>query len=174
MVLQKIFLFGLDNAGKTSLSQAIRTGKATEDNKPTKAFDIKELILRDFDKNIEIKIWDAPGQVPFRKTWGRGMEKANILMFVVDTADANRFPEAKRELDKVIQDMDTRSVPLVCLFHKMDLEDAQANLEDARAFLKLPLITERDVYPLETSVNDPDSIDKIKTTIGDIITKARW
>ncbi len=174
VITQKIFLFGIDCAGKTSLSQAMRTGKVNPDNQPTKAFDVTDMILKDFDKNTDFKIWDAPGQTSFRKTWGRGMDSANMMLFVLDTADNKRYDEAKKELLTVTNDMETRNVPLLLLFHKMDLPESQANLATAKWVFNAGLFSERKVYFLETSVKDPKTVTEVKKTIGKIVQEARW
>lgn len=167
-------MFGIDNAGKTSLSQALRTGIVNPDNKPTKAFDVTDLILRDFEKNTEFKIWDAPGQVTFRKTWGRGMDAANMMVFVLDTADKKRFEEAKKVLQQVTNDLETRVTPLIFLYHKVDLPEAKANLGDAQKFFKSALVSDRKTYIFKTSVKEPETIAELKKTIGNIAQESRW
>jgi small GTP-binding protein len=174
MQIQKIFLFGIDNAGKTSLSQALRLGKANPDNQPTKAFDVTDMILKDFEKKVEFKIWDAPGQTSFRKTWGRGMDSANIMVFVLDTADKDRFQEAKQVLLQVTNDLETRNVPLLFLYHKMDLVAAKENLKSAEAVFHPALTSDRKTYPLLSSINAPESIEQVKKTIGTIAQESRW
>ncbi len=174
MITQKIFLFGIDNAGKTSLSQALRTGKANPDNQPTKAFNVTDMILKDFEKDTEFKLWDAPGQTSFRKTWGRGMDSANMMVFVLDTADKKRYDEAKKVLLQVSNDMETRNVPLLLLFHKKDLPESQANLAGAKGLFNAALFSDRKVYFLETSVKEANTITEVKKTIGKIVQEARW
>ena len=53
-------------------------------------------------------------------------------MFVLDLTDPDRFAEAKSEFDKVLNDLETRNLPLIFCFHKTDLEGAEANINDAR------------------------------------------
>ncbi len=174
MITQKLFLFGIDCAGKTSLSQALRTGKVNPDNQPTKAFNVTDMVLKDFDKNTEFKIWDAPGQVSFRKTWGRGMDSANMMVFVLDTADNKRYQEAKKVLLQVTNDMETNRVPILVLYHKIDLPEAQAHLAEAKGVFNEGLFSERKVYLLETSVKDANSVEEVKKTIGKIVQESRW
>ncbi len=174
MITQKLFLFGIDNAGKTSLSQAMRTGKANPDNQPSKGFNITDMIMKDFEKDTEFKIWDAPGQQSFRKIWGRGMDSANMMVFVLDTADSKRYEEAKKVLLQVTNDLETRNVPILVLYHKMDLPESQANLAAAKGVFNTTLIPERKVYFLETSVKDEKTISEVKKTIGKIVQEARW
>ncbi len=60
MVQFKIFLFGLDFAGKTTLVSFIK-GNSNLDTIPMRAFHIAELILED----LNTIIWDAPGQIAY-------------------------------------------------------------------------------------------------------------
>ncbi len=169
MVSTKVFLFGIDRAGKTTLSQRIKTGEKT-DTKPTLAFNIDKWVI----DALDFQVWDAPGQVRFRNLWKNGMNKAQVLLFVLDTADAARFDEAKAEFDKVIRDMETARIPLVFCFNKIDLEAAKANYNKARELFKLPLITDRKVQFFQVSANENTGIDKVKAAIVDAIQNARW
>jgi small GTP-binding protein len=170
MAKNKIFLFGLDNAGKTTLSEYIREDKLLDDPKPTKSFNINGMIL----KNLEFIIWDAPGQTQYRKKWSKGILDTNILMFVLDTADEERLEEAKKELYRVINDLDTRGAPLIVCFHKMDLEEAESNLEKAKGTLKMSQINEREGYWFRTSVKTGEGIEPLKEKLVDLVEKARW
>ena len=168
--MNKVFLFGLDNAGKTTLSEFIREEKVLDDPEPTKSFNINSMIIKDLD----FIIWDAPGQTKYRGKWGKGVLDTRILTFVLDTSDKERFEEAKRELDKVLSDSNTRGAPLIVCFHKMDLEEAKENFKEARGALKLPLIDERDVHWLKTSVKTGEGIEKLKDTLVEVVEKTRW
>ena len=95
MQQHKLFIFGLDRAGKTALNNWIRVDNPLKETRPTLAFDISNIIVND----IKISIWDAPGQIVFRKDWKRGYKKSSILMFVLDTSNSERFEEAKKEFD---------------------------------------------------------------------------
>lgn len=169
MVSTKIFLFGIDRAGKTTLSELIKTG-SKKDTKPTLAFNIDKWVIDE----IEFQVWDAPGQVKFRKLWSNGINKAQVLLFVLDTADDTRFDEAKAEFDKVLKDLETARIPLVFCFNKMDLDEARANYNKARELFKLPLITDRKVEYFQVSSFSNNGIDKVKSTLIDIIQNARW
>ena len=169
MLPTKVFLFGIDNAGKTALAKTMKDEAAT-DTEPTISFDITKMVI----KNLEFAIWDAPGQVDFRETWLEGLDKAQVLLFVVDTTDETRFKEAKQELDKILNAIETREIPLVFCFHKMDLPEATANYNKAREIFKVPLIRNRKVFRLETSINQPETITAVKDKLAELIQKARW
>ncbi len=169
MPQHKVFLFGLDFAGKTTIMNFIKEEPETN-TQPTISFVIDNLII----KNTEFIIWDAPGQINYREKWGRGVLDAVILLFVLDTADAERFIEAKEELYKVLNDYDTRRISLLFCFHKIDLEAAQNNYEKAQEIFELKKILERDVYQLRTSIKATESIEAIKNFLVEIIEKGRW
>ncbi len=166
----KIFLFGLDNAGKTAITKYFKEGKFHGDLKPTKKFSIEDIILKDLD----FVVWDAPGQVNLREIWGKGIPGTNILMFTLDTSDLERFKEAKEELDKVLDNLDTRGIPLVFLFHKIDLDNARKYMRKAREVMKLPLITERKVESVKTSVKSGEGMKKLEEILVDLVEKERW
>ena len=174
MLFQKIFLFGLDSSGKTALSQAIRTGKFAENQFPTTAFDIQALFLKHFQDSVEFRVWDAPGQTDYRNLWGEGYKAANLMIFVLDTAAKERYPEAKQVLERVLKDVETRAVPLIFLFHKMDMDAAKKNLNDAVKFFKGSMLTgDREAFKLKTSVKQQPTIEEIKNTIAKIVEKTR-
>jgi hypothetical protein len=89
----KVFVFGLDNAGKSSLMRLLATGKY--DNNyfpPTKKFRITNIKLQ---SGVKLVCWDMSGQKIFRVDWLRGAQASNILLFVLDLADSSRFEEVQ-------------------------------------------------------------------------------
>ncbi len=168
----KLFLFGLDRAGKTAIVKGIKEEKDLSTT-PTLSFGLGKWIIKD----IEFQVWDAPGQVRFRGVWSRGFNKAKLLFFVLDTADSERFVEAKNEFDKVINDIETQRIPLLFCFHKMDIPEAKANLNKAREVFKLPRISqqgERPLYQFQTSIKDLDTLEPVKDALVKIVEDSRW
>jgi len=170
MVDQKIFLFGIDRAGKTAMAETLKKGTTSLDTKPTLAFNIGSWVTDE----LTFQIWDAPGQAPFRKLWKNGFNKAKLLLFLLDTSEKSRFEEANKDFKAVINDLETRGMPLIFCFNKMDLADAKKNKNDAKAIFKLPLIMGRKVIELDTSVLDPNSIKKLKDTITSLVVESRF
>lgn len=166
----KVFLFGLDNAGKTSIVNYINKLPNPGDTMPTLSFNINQIII----KATEFVIWDAPGQVRYRGKWSTGMVEARILCYVVDMSIPIRFNEAKMELDKVLVLEEAQELPLIICFHKLDFPDSQKALPKAKGMFSKDLFPGREVYTLETSIFNPDSILKLKDLLVEVIEKARW
>lgn len=177
MPAHKLFLFGLDKAGKTTLSHFIKNAQEVQ-TRPTLAFNLDKWIIND----LEFQIWDAPGQVSLRYVWKNGFNRAKIMMFVLDCSQSNRFEEALSEFNKVLKNADTRGIPLVFCFHKWDIDQAQKSFNEARAVFKLPLITDRPVYSYRTTVKSMESnvipntedIGSLKSKLVELIQSERW
>lgn len=170
MNTNKVFIFGLDNAGKSTIVHYLKSGQVVEGLAPTRLFNIDDFILKD----IEYKIWDAPGQVAYRKSWSKGFDSANILIFVLDTSEKDRFEEAKTELMNVLKEPDQANVPLIFCFHKMDKLDAESNLAEAETFFGLDKIYDRPIYDYNTSIKSLQSFDPIKDRLVELVQKGRW
>ena len=157
----KVFLFGLDNAGKTTLVKYLKEEEVEDNPSPTREFDVIKLVI----ENQNFFIWDAPGQIKYREQWERGVLDSDLLIYVLDTADGERFEEAKMELDIILNNYDTKGVPLIICFHKIDLEKAQKNLKDASKTMNLSKIKERKVNWLKTSVISKEGIEDLEKMI---------
>ena len=53
-----------------------------------------------------------------RNYWDNFVSNTDVLVFVVDSADVDRFTEAKDELHKLLQDDRLKNVPLVLVANK--------------------------------------------------------
>jgi len=161
----KLFLFGLDNSGKSSLLKYLKDGVVAEDLKPTKDIDILDIFIND----VQYFIWDAPGQVKFRHKWALGLKNTRFLFYVVDIAANQRFKESREELDKMLAYDEAKDLPLVVLFHKYDLKEAENNLKEAIEVIipSAPM----EVYWLKTSIYSNDGIDDLRQTIFQLAMK---
>ncbi len=57
-----------------------------------------------------------------RDLWGKFYSNADAVVFMVDSADTQRFEEAKRELYRILESAELKSVPILILGNKNDLE----------------------------------------------------
>lgn len=117
----KVFLFGVDDVGKSSLVRRIKTGEFNDNYFiPTKTFNIEY-----YQKNNKdlLALWDMPGQRSFRNKWLLGLQDSNIIIFMIDVANQIRFEESKREFWKIINRYELFGIPLLILANKIDLLD---------------------------------------------------
>jgi len=130
--LIKIFLFGLDEVGKTSLIRRIKTGEYNDNYfTPTKIFNIEHIPQTRLGFGA-LTWWDMPGQRIFRKKWLIGSQDANIMIFMIDVANQLRFEEAKTELWRILDRPELNEVPLLILGNKVDLfNHLNENSEDS-------------------------------------------
>src|SRR6056297_4257633 len=87
----KMFVFGLGKAGKTAVISTLKQEETVDKTVPT----LSLLVSKYFVENVQFQIWDAPGQVKFRHTWPQGYKNADLMVFVLDTADEEKFHIAK-------------------------------------------------------------------------------
>jgi GTP-binding protein SAR1 len=66
--------------------------------------------------------------------------QVNAIVYLVDAADRDRFPESKKELDALLSDDSLASVPFVVLGNKIDIPNA-ASEEEMRQWLGLTYTT---------------------------------
>lgn len=157
----KIFLFGLDKAGKTTLLKYLKDEEIIENPSPTREYDIISILVKD----INFYIWDAPGQLQFRESWSEQVINSELLIFTLDLSDKKRFNEAKRELDKILHESSTKDMSLIVCFHKTDLKEAKANLKEAFETLKLSSMKRREVHWLKTSIRTAEGIEDLRFSI---------
>lgn len=67
-------------------------------------------------------------------------------MFVIDSHDRDRLPEARQELIRILKDREMRDCPLLIFANKQDLPDALSEAEIIEG-LGVEGLTERDHRP---------------------------
>ncbi|GAG10850.1 unnamed protein product, partial [marine sediment metagenome] len=76
----KVFLFGIDEVGKSSFTRRIKTGKFNDNYfTPSKRFNIEYIQRQDG----LLSIWDSPGQSTFREKWLLGLQDSNIIIYII-------------------------------------------------------------------------------------------
>uniref|UniRef100_UPI0037E86BB0 ADP-ribosylation factor-like protein 11 n=1 Tax=Semicossyphus pulcher TaxID=241346 RepID=UPI0037E86BB0 len=134
----QVILMGLDSAGKSTLLARLLTGQVMETS-PTIGFNVGTL---DLDKKISLTVWDVGGQKSMRPNWRYYLDDCRALVFVVDSTDRTRMPEAQKALKKVLADEKLRGIPLMVLANKKDLPDSMTIREISNQ-LDLPAHSER-------------------------------
>ncbi|MHA1819693.1 MAG: ADP-ribosylation factor-like protein [Promethearchaeota archaeon] len=165
--LIKVFLYGLDNAGKSSWVRFLKTGKFDYNFfTPTKKKVIHNIKI---DSRLKIILWEMPGQKSFRRVWLRGIQDSNIIVFMLDAADEERFAEAKREFWRILSRYELRGVPLLFIANKVDLVENKFKLSHIEEFFSLDEINDREwcikFMSLATKEGCDEVIEWLKNTI---------
>ncbi|MBN2152547.1 MAG: GTP-binding protein [Candidatus Lokiarchaeota archaeon] len=143
---RKIFMFGISKAGKTTILHALQNRQHKE-LQPTIFMDISKVLIP--NSNVSIMVYDAPGQIKYREMWVPSLVGQDGLVFVVDVADKERFEEAKAILHEIALKPQTKGLPLLLLFNKIDLK--KPKVKDLIKVLDLGGLGARPVRYFETS-----------------------
>ena len=170
----KVFLFGIDDVGKTSFARRIKTGEFINNSfTPTRKFNI-EYIQK---QNGYLAVWDMPGQRAFREKWFKGIQDTNIIIYMIDAANQLRFEESKRELWNFINKHDSSGIPLIILGNKTDLikkpEEQDNTLirtkQEIMDFFELDRINDRDYFFFFTSVKTNYNMNEVVNTLFNMV-----
>uniref|UniRef100_A0A8C5R7P1 ADP-ribosylation factor-like protein 14 n=1 Tax=Leptobrachium leishanense TaxID=445787 RepID=A0A8C5R7P1_9ANUR len=125
----RILMLGLDAAGKTTVLYKLKLNE-TVTTIPTIGFNVETV---EPIRNVSFTVWDVGGQQKIRALWRHYFVNTDGLVFIVDSADQERFPEAKSELEAIFENEDMRGVPFVVMANKQDLPGAKGPSEVAEA-----------------------------------------
>ncbi|MHA1369754.1 MAG: ADP-ribosylation factor-like protein, partial [Promethearchaeota archaeon] len=150
----KIFLFGLNKAGKTTFVDYLKKEKYLN-HQPTLGIDVAKIALG------KINFWfnDLGGQKALRSRWMDYWEDQDLMVFIIDASDVNRFAEAKLALWSVISQPQTKDKPLLIISNKHDMPEARNStaIKDALDFDK---IKQKLVGFYEISIKNNYNLDK--------------
>eukprot|EP00941_MAST-03F_sp_MAST-3F-sp1_P000889 g889.t1 len=124
-----ILMVGLDAAGKTTILYKLKLGDVVS-TIPTIGFNVETVEY----KNIKFNVWDVGGQDKIRPLWRHYYKGVSGVIFVVDSNDAARFSEAKKELEEMLQKEELLQDVVVLVFiNKQDLPKAKSPQDVVRA-----------------------------------------
>ena len=148
----RILMVGLDAAGKTTILYQLKLGEMTNTS-PTLGFNVETVAY----KNIEFMVWDMGGQDAIRPLWRHYYQNVQALIFVVDSADAERLEEAREELSKLMGEEQLASAYLLVYANKQDMPEAKSVQEVADA-LELTTVQGRVWYIQACSASSGDGL----------------
>ena len=114
----KILFLGLDNAGKTTLLGKLSTDHV-QNHRPTMHPNVEDLSLG----GIKLKTFDLGGHAEARRLWRDYFTKADAVVFMVDAASPERFPEVRAELEELMQAEEIIESPFLILGNKIDVTE---------------------------------------------------
>ncbi|KAH7575306.1 hypothetical protein ACOSP7_005184 [Xanthoceras sorbifolium] len=115
----KFLMVGLDGSGKTTVLYKLKLGEIVTTT-PTVGFNVETVEYR----NMSFCVWDVGGQSKIRPLWRHYFEKTQALIFVVDSNDRERIPEARNELHRILDDKELSNAALLVLANKQDFPAA--------------------------------------------------
>ncbi|KNH04739.1 Small GTPase superfamily ARF/SAR type [Perkinsela sp. CCAP 1560/4] len=124
----KILFLGLDNAGKTTLLGKLSTDQV-QNHRPTMHPNVEDLSLG----GIKLKTFDLGGHAAARRLWRDYFTKADAVVFMVDAASPERFPEVRIELDELLQAEEIIDSPFLILGNKIDMTNRAVSEEELKA-----------------------------------------
>ena len=138
-----IVFLGLDNAGKSALLHVLKTDRVTQ-TRPTIHPHSEELKMG----NLVLNTFDLGGHETARKIWKDYFPAVHAILFLVDSVDVNRFPEAKTELEKILETPELVNIPIAILGNKIDM-NGSVSVEQLKEALGYDEILAKETRPME-------------------------
>ncbi|XP_073480269.1 ADP-ribosylation factor-like [Aquarana catesbeiana] len=126
----RILMLGLDRAGTTTILYRLKLNE-TVCTIPTIGFNVETV---EPIRNVIFTVWDLACHGKIRPLWRHYYLNTDGLIFVVDSADPERFDEARTDLSAMLGDDEMRGVPFLLMANKQDLPGARKPMEVADAF----------------------------------------
>merc|ERR1712164_176005 len=120
----RILMVGLDAAGKTTILYKLKLGEVVT-TIPTIGFNVETVEY----KNINFTVWDVGGQDKFRPLWRHYYQNTQGLIYIVDSNDRDRIPEANDELHRMLSEDELREAIVLVFANKQDLPNAMSVAE---------------------------------------------
>jgi len=132
-----IALLGLDGAGKTTLTERIKseyTGLPfPEKIAPTIGLNVRRIELA----NSKLRLWDLSGETGMRKIWPNYYKEADGIIFVVDAANQDRLQEARETFNSLIGGLAVEYVPILIVANKSEEGNSSLSAIDIMQHLEI-------------------------------------
>ncbi|CCD63776.1 ADP-ribosylation factor 1-like 1 [Caenorhabditis elegans] len=120
----RTLMLGLDGAGKTTILYKLKLNE-TVNTIPTIGFNVETVTFQ----KITLTVWDVGGQKKIRALWKYYFPNTTTLVFVVDSSDIERIPEAKEELFSLLAEPELADSHLLVFANKQDMPNARSPAE---------------------------------------------
>jgi len=130
-----LLFLGLDNAGKTTLLNFLKTGRRQVLNPTTHATTNDVTIDR-----LVLRIHDVGGHAQARRLWkDQILAGVQGIVYLIDSHDPGRWEESRHELHNLLNLTDTKHTPFLILLTKIDMFEQEgrgcpSNEEVAQVF----------------------------------------
>ncbi|XP_055337349.1 ADP-ribosylation factor-like protein 4C [Paramacrobiotus metropolitanus] len=168
----QVAILGLDNAGKTCLLYRLKFDSYVNTVK-TVGFNWEKVRGKTGScKGKSFCLFDVPGQEKLRALWKTYTRKCDGILYIIDSADAERFDESKLELAKMARM--TGSVPVIVVANKQDLPTAASHTDIGEVFgLKKELGATREWAVLPGCAITGEGVEDVLEQLYDMILRRR-
>ncbi|GFZ42703.1 hypothetical protein JCM24511_00420 [Saitozyma sp. JCM 24511] len=131
-----VVIIGLDNAGKTTMLEKIKTmynptpGMPPEKIGPTVGQNIGKISL----PSTTLHFFDLGGQRDIRSIWPKYYDECHAVVFVLDACDQARLSETWEVFDEVVNSPRLLNLPLLLLANKQDIPGSLSVAEVRESF----------------------------------------
>ncbi|RXK41241.1 arf/Sar family protein [Tremella mesenterica] len=131
-----VVIIGLDNAGKTTMLEKIKTlynvtpGMPPDKIGPTVGQNIGKISL----PSTTLHFFDLGGQRDIRSIWPKYYDECHAVVFVLDACDQARLSETWEVFDKVLNSPRLLNLPLLLLANKQDNSNSLSVAEIRESF----------------------------------------
>ncbi|KAG1755507.1 ADP-ribosylation factor family-domain-containing protein [Suillus lakei] len=164
----KLLMVGLDGAGKTTILYKLKLGEVVT-TIPTIGFNVETVEY----KRLQFTVWDVGGQQRIRLLWQYYFSNAQGIIFVVDSSDRDRIPEAKEELRMLMNNDQLQDALLLVFANKQDMPDAMSASELTDK-LDLRTFGQRTWYIQSTCATSGEGLYKGLEWLATNLKKRRW
>ncbi|PRP77388.1 ADP-ribosylation factor [Planoprotostelium fungivorum] len=125
----RILMLGLDAAGKTTILYKLKLGEVVT-TIPTIGFNVETVQY----KNISFTVWDVGGCDKIRPLWRHYLQNTHAVIFVIDSNDRDRLPEAVQECVLMTSEVELKDATLLFFCNKQDLPNCMSVEQIQEAF----------------------------------------
>lgn len=147
----KILVFGLSGAGKRTLISDFQS-YLTESGSEGTPIDLSNFLIDD----LSIVKYDISRSTDMKEFMPARVQDQDAIVFIVDSTDRAKYEDAKEALHKLANVPELKDIPLLILFNKTDLNDAEV-VEISRA-IAVSDLPQRDIKYLVTASLSNDEI----------------
>ncbi|CAF0970801.1 unnamed protein product [Rotaria sp. Silwood1] len=115
----RVLTMGLDASGKTTILYRLKLNEIVS-TIPTIGFNVETVTYN----NTSLTIWDVGGCDKIRPLLRHYFQNTHALIFVIDSNDRDRLPEATEELWRVLAADELIYIPILIYLNKIDLSNS--------------------------------------------------